>query len=227
MHEKELWAGAELKAQHASLHFTEMARLVAREARGWEAPLEASGVTIGGNWQPSFYAHLDALLSAVHSIPEIIQCCFGYDRSRQMKDWFAALTAAEQARRSEFSEKFEPSHMAFRKLPLGEARHQIEHRTGVAPVEVTVIGRFGVTYRGGPATLVPMSETPVINDPNFPPSLARAHPLRPMWNDFTIQGQPLFETCQDYLNRAAQLISEARLVAARVHGDEDLSPPSI
>jgi hypothetical protein len=55
-----------------------------------------------------------------------------------------------------------------------------------------------------------------------------AHPLRVNWSDFTIQGRPLFETCQKYLNSAQGLIGEARLIAERAHGAEHLTlPPSI
>jgi hypothetical protein len=225
---EELWAGAEVKLEYAEFHFSEMARLVAiPERTAWDVALQASGTIIDGVWQRAFYAHLDALLSAARSIPEIIQCCFGHDPARQMKKWFGGLPAAEQDRRREFRKRFEQSYKTFRDLPLGEARHQIEHRTGVAPVEVTVIGRFGVTYTGGPAKPIPMSEAPIITDPNFPPSLVKAHALRPNWSDFTIQGQPLFDTCREYLDEAALLVAGARLLAEAVHGTNVLTVPPV
>ena len=88
-------------------------------------------------WQRSFYAHLDAFLSAARSVPEIIQCCFGVDEGHPiMKSWFGKLPDTEQLRRHEFKKQFKISYDSFRALPLGKVRHISEHRTGVAPVKV-------------------------------------------------------------------------------------------
>jgi hypothetical protein len=65
-----------------------------------------------------------------------------------MREWFRTLDADEQERRREFARKFKADYDAFRALPLGTARHISEHRTGVAPVTVTVTGDFGLTYKG-------------------------------------------------------------------------------
>jgi len=76
-----------------------------------------------------------------------------------MRDWFEALDPDEQKRRREFRNKFKADYDAFRALPPGTARHISEHRTGVLPVTVTVTGRFGLTYSGGPTNPIPTSET--------------------------------------------------------------------
>jgi hypothetical protein len=222
---EELWAGAELKLEYAQFHFNDMARLVAIPQRSaWDVAVLTSGAIIDNGWQRFFYAHLDALLSAARSVPEIIQCCFGHDQARQMKTWFVGLSADEQRRRRKFSKEFKVSYDGFRALPLGNARHISQHRTGVAPVEVRVTGRFGVTYIGGPAKTIPTSEARPLVDPNFPPS-SRNQEVRPTWSDFTIQGQPLFETCREYLNRAQELVEAARRISDDVHGTNVLTAP--
>jgi len=217
MHE-ELWAGVELKLLHAEFHFESMGRsLEPPEHTATNVALQVSGAILGMGWQRSFYAHLDALLSAARSIPEIIQCCFGKDNSPQMKKWLAGLPAAEQSRRGEFSKHFATRYQAFRALPLGTARHIVEHRTGVAPVEVQI---------SGPANLVPESEIRISDDPQLA-FLGRHHALRPSWDAFKIQDQPLFETCRGYLNKASELVGDARVIAQQVHGTEPLSIPVV
>ena len=86
-----------------------------------------------------------------------------------MTDWFNALPAAEQDRRNDFKKQFKVAYNAFLALQLGTARHISEHRTGVAPVKVTISGLFGVTYIGDPANHVPISETRHIDDPEVCP----------------------------------------------------------
>ena len=50
-------------------------------------------------------------------------------------------------------------------------------------------------------------------------------PVRPTWKDFTIEGKPLFDTCQDYLNSAQELIGEARKIATAEHSGGKLTAP--
>lgn len=192
-----------------------------------KALLDAMDRGVGATWQTPFFANLDALLSALRSVPEIIQCCFGYDPNWRMKEWFSTLTEKEKDRRCDFTGKFDPSCIAFKALALSEARHVIEHRTGFAPVEVTIIGHFGVTYVGGPAAPIKTTEIPVITDPTFPPGMAKPRRLNPTWRGFTIQGQPLFEACQQYLNEAGSLTVEGRRIAIDVHGDKLLTAPEL
>ena len=113
----------------------------------------------------------------------------------------------------------------FRALRLGKARHISEHRTGVAPVTVTISGLFGVVYLGGPAEPIPLSETRQIDDPDLALLLAKSHPLQPKWPDFDIEGRPLFPECWDYLKHARSLVDEARRSALQVHGTKSVSSP--
>ena len=112
-----------------------------------------------------------------------------------MKEWFRKLPNDEQARRKEFKKEFEPHYKSFRELPLGTARHISEHRTGVAPASVTISGRFGVIHIGNATEPIPLSEARQIDDRNLA-LLAKALPIQPKWEDFDIEGQPLFRACR-------------------------------
>ncbi len=219
MHE-ELWVGVELKLQYAEFHLRQMERsLQPPERTATNVALEASGAILDTGWQRSFYACLDAFLVAARSVPEVIQCCFGADRGHPVvRDWFDSLPSAERNRRNAFRDQFKGTHDAFRVLPLSKARDISVHRTGYAPVKVAITGVFGVTYVGGPTEQVPMSETRLA-------FLAKPMPLRALWDDFEIDGRPLFPTCHDYLKSARGLIDEARSISNRVHGTNRLTSP--
>jgi hypothetical protein len=221
----DLWAGVDLKLDNASFHFEGMGEaLQPPERTAYAAVLESSGTLFWGNWHRAFYAHLDAFLSTARSVPELVRCCFGVDDGhKKMRDWFEALDPDEQKRRREFRDKFKADYDAFRALPLGTARHISEHRTGVPPVTVTVTGRFGLTYSGGPTKPIPTSEAR-----EMPPELGwmqKPMPVRPMWTDFNIDGKPLFEACRDYLDSARALVGRARALGEKVHGNSKLIPP--
>jgi hypothetical protein len=221
----DLWGGASLKLSFASLHFTRMSDVLQPpKLDGHMVAIQSSGALIGGNWHEAFYAHLDAFLSTARSTPELIQCCFGVDRRPKiMSDWFDALDSDEQRRRCEFRDKFKADYDAFRALPLGTARHISEHRTGVPPVTVTVTGRFGLTYIGGPTKMIPMSEAQ-----EMPPELGwmqKFTPIQPRWTEFAIDGKPLFDACREYLQSALSLVDRARALAETVHGSSTLTWP--
>ena len=224
--DEKLWAGVELKLRNAEFHFDMMGRsLQPPERTAHNVALQASGAIIDTGWQRSFDAYLDAFLSTARSVPEIIQCCFGVDcGSREMKDWFKKRPADEQDRRHAFKKAFKPHYEGFRDLRLGTARHISEHRIGFAPTTVTISGLFGLTYIGSPTERVPSSETQQIDDPDLG-FLAKPIPVQPAWNDFDIEGQPLFPACRDYLDHARALIDEARRIALRVHAAHSLSFP--
>ena len=225
MHD-ELWAGVESKLENSAFHLDRMGQsLQPPERTHMNAALEASGVILTTNWQRALYAHLDAFLSTTRSVPEIINCCFGQDSSQQMKSWFDKLSPDEQDRRRDFSKQFKANHVKFRAHDLSQARHVSEHRKGYAPVEVAIKGFFGVVYTGSPVKPVPTSETRVIDNPEYA-FLAKPMPLRPSWQDFTIDGKPLFDECGAYLERARTLIAEARTISAKVHGNKALMPPA-
>lgn len=224
--DEKLWAGVDLKLQYAEFHFDMMERsLQPPKQTSTIVALQASGAIIGTGWQRSFYAYLDAFLSSARSVPEIIQCCFGVDRGHpEMKEWFKKLSDDEQVRRQEFKKHFKRHYDGFRALRLGTARHISEHRTGVAPVTVTISGWFGVTYIGNAVEHIPLSETRQIDDPDLA-FLAHPIPVQPTWNGFTIEGQPLFPAYRDYLDHARALIVEGRRIALQVHGTKSLSFP--
>jgi hypothetical protein len=77
------------------------------------------------------------------SVAEVIQCCFGHDTARQMKEWFKTLPSDEQTSRREFSKQFKKHYDVFKNLPLSEARHISEHRKGYADVTARSTGCSG------------------------------------------------------------------------------------
>ena len=115
MHD-ELWAGVELKLQNAEFHLQRMGQsLEPPERTATNVALQASGAILDTGWQRSFYAHLDAFLSATRSVPEIIQCCFGVDEGHPtMRSWFANLPQTERLRRRDFKKQFKTSYDSFR-----------------------------------------------------------------------------------------------------------------
>ena len=227
MHE-ELWAGPELKLQYAQFHFVEMGQVLQPPERtAYHVAQMAAGAIIGSVWQNRFYAHFDAFLSTTRSIPEIIQCCFGEDQSRAMASWLKGLAADERRRRADFRRAFTRAYDQFRALPLSNTRHVIEHRTGVAPVEVAVVTFFGVTHVGGPTKRVPDSEIRTALDPELQ-WMMETRPIEvptPNWQDFKVDGQPLFATVQAYLNAAGTLVGVARVLATTAHGTSNLTAP--
>jgi hypothetical protein len=98
------------------------------------------------------------------------------------------------------------------------------HRAGLPNVEATITGMFGVTYAGGPAKHVPIAETRQIDDPGLA-FLARPVPIRPGWDDLTIDSEPLRAICFEYLSAAQALMNEARRIAEDVHGVRPLTAP--
>jgi len=198
-----LWAGVELKAQYAEFHLDRMGRsLQPPERTGRNVAMQAAGAIIDTGWQQPFYAHFDAFLAAARSVPWIIEAGFGVDTSHSvMRPWFAGLMATERNQRQSFSGQFKQGRDIFDKLPLGTARDRSVHRTGFAPAEVTIIGRFGVTYSGGAAKPVPIAETRQISDEHS--WLDKPSAVQPMGTDFTIDGRPLFAECRAYLDAQA------------------------
>jgi hypothetical protein len=224
MHD-ELWSGAQLKIENARQQLSGMQRAIQPpEPTATNVALEASGAIVGGLWQPAFYSHVDAFLSAARSVPEIIQCCFGVDQAGVMRAWFNGLPVEEQQRRQEFKKQFEADYKAFRSLPLGNARNISEHRTGRPPVTVAITGLFGARYTGGPGKNVPMTETREIDDPGLA-WMAKPVALRPMWDDFYIDGELLFPAFERYLSEAQSLVQKTQAISGRVHGTNPLTMP--
>jgi hypothetical protein len=101
----------------------------------------------------------------------------------------------------------------------------IEHRSGVANVRVSITGSFGVVYIGGPAARVPLSETPQLANPDDQLLLAKPRAIRPRWEDFAIDGRPLFPECQNYLRQAQDLIAIARGISGYTQQNIQLTVP--
>lgn len=222
-----LWAGVSVKLENAAFHFDKMGQsLEPPERTAMNAALQAAGTIIDTRWQRSFYAHLDAFLSATRSVAEVIKACFGVDDHREMRAWFTGLHPDEQRRRRDFRRRFQKHYEAFCKLSLGKARHVSEHRAGYPPVTATVNGMFGVTYVGSPTKAVPISETRQVADPALA-ALVKPRPVHPSWRDFDIGGLGLFQACDDYLKGAQALANEARSIAQMVHGKESPHPASL
>ena len=229
MHE-ELWAGVELKINNAEFFLEEMGKaLLPPERTQMNVALQTTGAIIDTGWQRSFYAHLDAFLAMARSVPEIIQCCFGWDTSDAMKSWRDRLSTTEEKRRREFKKSFKGAYKTFRKLPLSNARNISLHRTGVAPVEVNIIGRYGISYIGTPVSHVPTAEGEEIaaGDDQALQWVATMPPVpvQPAWPDFKVNGKSLFTECRAYLDGAKNLLARARGISLQVHDNESLTPP--
>ena len=223
---QELWAGPELKLEYARLHYVQMIRaLDPPPPTAHQVAQISTGAIVSTAWQRTFYAHFDAFLSAARSIPEIIQCCFGHDGHPAMRAWLKEMAVDEVSRRMEFRRQFGPAYKQFRDLALSNTRHVVEHRTGVAPVEVMVVSMWGLTHVGSPTKHIPESE---IRDV---PNAEMAWMVQPMpvptpnWADFKVDDQPLFTAVRDYLEASANLVRNAREIADAVHGSSFLTPP--
>src|SRR5215472_12857307 len=89
MHEN-LWAGVGLKVEHAGFFLRQMQAALDRLRGQRPAMLEAAGATVDIQWQPAFYANLDAFLVMARRVPEVINSCFGKDTAnKEMRNWFA------------------------------------------------------------------------------------------------------------------------------------------
>ena len=233
MHEN-LWAGVGLKVDHAGYFLRQMQAALDRPREQRAALLEAAGAIVDTQWQPAFYANLDAFIVMARSVPEVVNSCFGKDTAnKEMRNWFAALSPDEQKRRNDFLTDFENADEAFRNLPLIKARNISVHRAGYPPgVEVQILGCFGISHIGSPVARVPTAESrprSAGDDPNDPAvmwaSTLPPVPVRPTWTDFQIDRKPLFPECGTYLREVEALVSEARAIADRVHGTDVLTPP--
>src|SRR5215472_8758721 len=76
MHEN-LWAGVGLKVELAGFFLRQTQAALDRPRGQRAAMLEAAGATVDIQWQPAFYANLDAFLVMARSVPEVINSCFG------------------------------------------------------------------------------------------------------------------------------------------------------
>ena len=196
-----------------------------------------TGVALSHPWQERFYPHFDAFLAMTRSVPEIIRCLFGIDTFPALKSWRARLDPAELARRKAFQSQFGAAYKSFATMPLSDTRNVTLHRTGVAPVEVRVIGRWGSVYVGTPVQRIPLTESLPISSGNDSALLWLAMQPPPQIElkptDFSLVitgGGPgsnlaLFPECQKFLEAARRLVGDAQRISQAAHGSNPVTPP--
>ena len=197
------------------------------------AAIESTGAILSHPWQERFHPHLDAFLMATNAIPDIITWWCGLSNHPAMKKWLRTIGPSEKKRRADFQAKFRRHIKRFSKLPLRIARNVTVHSRGTPPVDVELMGRWGIRYRGGPTELLPASEIQDINAGSDPAlqwaATEPALPLRPTWRDFHIrtkQGdEPLSSEVQRYLDEADKLLAEASNIFQQVHDSDPLTAP--
>lgn len=200
----------------------------------YASSISSPGTIVATVWQPHLYYYFDAFLAATRSIPDIIQAWYGWDT----RVWQGQqLPPQERDRRKQFQKEFTSLYTQFSKHPLSRARNITVHRGGTPPVEVEVMGQWGVVYQGGPTQHIPSADIPPEvgrRDPTVPVGPGSIRLLEPAASDFllrercgdgSIQTYPLFSTCEDYKNAAYTLVGETQKLITRVHGDARLTPP--
>jgi hypothetical protein len=79
MHE-ELWAGVDLKIEHAAFFLEQMGHALAPPERSQiNVAMQSGGAIMATGWQRSFYAYADAFLAMARCVLEVINACFGAD----------------------------------------------------------------------------------------------------------------------------------------------------
>jgi hypothetical protein len=148
-----------------------------------------------------------------------------------LKPWFDSLPSSEQTGRQNFCDTFKPRYNAFRDLDMTNARNITVHRTGYPPVRVNITSLFGVSYTGGPVERIPTTASrpgSPADDSADPAVLWAATlspiPLRPTWNDFQIDGKPLYSECRAYIQRARDLMGLAQGISHQIHGRNTVTP---
>src|ERR1700686_4200679 len=87
------------------------------------AAARLTGVVVDHPWERKFYHHVDAFLAMARRVPEIVQCCLGFDQAPAMRTWIGGLSPAEAQRRQAFQLQFKPFFDSFQRLPLSEVRN--------------------------------------------------------------------------------------------------------
>jgi hypothetical protein len=220
----DFWAAINKRVEAAAFFLNEMSKDIQPPSAGAPHQLQlaatvATGVVVSHPWQESFYYHFDAFLAMTRSVPEIIRWLFGVDYtfSRFLRWWRTSLNAAERARRRKFQSQFATAFASFVQMPLSDVRNVTLHRTGVAPVEVRVMGRWGSPFVGTPLQQIPLTESLPVSVPLS----AAGEPLQqlePCAADFSItitsggttSTVGLFPESQKYLEAARKLVADAR-----------------
>jgi hypothetical protein len=111
------------------------------------------------------------------------------------------------------------AHKTFGKHAFSSARNVSFHRTGYPLVEAKITGLLGVTYIGSPVESVPVAESPRVPAGDDPALLFAATqsptPVQPTWQNFTLDGKPLFAECQAaaYGKSSAAMLARSSVLA--------------
>jgi hypothetical protein len=185
------------------------------------------------NWHDPFKTLLRAFLAETRSIPDIIQTRFGWDRVREAR--LRLLDPAEQTRRQDFRDQFQPHFDAFNHQALSDQRRKCIHFDGQVDWHVELRGFRGgtyfgdsenplaqaeeLTYSGNPALDVAIMSSPALH-------------LQPRAENFWLgkvgdpDRTPLFDECRSYLREAEKLIQTARSLFAAIHNGHPLTVPT-
>jgi hypothetical protein len=89
----ELWAAVDRRVAAAQFFLSEMSKdlVPPQEKTGEDGSLlkaiRTTGVTVNHPWEDRFYPHFNAFLAMTRSVPEIVNCLFGFDRKVIGVDW--------------------------------------------------------------------------------------------------------------------------------------------
>lgn len=235
-----LWDGVSFKLDMAQFYLGEMRNdLVPAIAEREYSYYQTSSVPPMNRWAPKFYYHLDAFLAATRSVDLVITTTFGVDTNNKMRSWIDTLPTHEKDTRTAFQSQYDVIAAAFRDHLLTHIRNVSIHRSGTPQVEVAVLGRWGEHYRGGPAKSLPtfeQAQRPAEDNPDHPLNWMQplSFAIEPGPDEFVVQevlpggssrDHPLFASCEAYLTSAAQLVANAKSLAARVHTHPVTPPP--
>jgi hypothetical protein len=129
----------------------------------------------------------------------------------------------------------------FRGNLLAHIRNVSIHRSGMPPVEVAVLGRWGTNCRGGATQSIPTFDQPQPQrhaDPDLPLSWMQpvTFAIEPTYEEFVFQevlpdgnfrDHPLFPRCNAYLQLASRLTEDAKSLAGRIHNTQPVTPPPL
>ena len=153
------------------------------------AAMSCPGTIVAHEWHGQFRTLLHGFLATTRSIPDIIECRFGYDDKApaDRKKWFKSLDPGEQQRRKDFSKAFKPDFDAFKGHALSAQRRKAIHFDGQADWHVDVKGFRGRIYFGDNTTPLDQVEAQEFSgDPasDVPAMSSPALHLQPRSEDF-------------------------------------------
>lgn len=230
-----LWSGVMLKLDNARFHLDSMQRAIEPPPRTQTQVAHlAAGAVLGKDRHRPFMAHLDAFLASTRSVPEVINCCFGHDSSKAMKEWFNRLSSEEKTRRKRFFQRLKPDLSRFKDLPLTGARNVSFHRQGYPDVVITAYSLFQrrdgqPKYTGNPVQPLPSLEISPVQDQAKLPSVTfhAVYPDAIIIEQGTAMPDPFPDPFERYLKEACFIQLRARANADEVHNGHPVTLPGI